>query len=426
MNLSKHQDISSGDGTTSVVLLCAAMCSEAQKLISIHKVPVFDIIEGYKNALENAIMEMETLAFSMDSSYLSKSAETCLNSKMIGKKKHVAEICVNAVRSIADFERGDYDLNLIQLEISTNASETDGTKWIQGLILKEKTYSNDLMKNVQNAKICLISFSLEIPKPKTKFEINIHNKEEMKTLLQYQTDFYKSVQHHISESGCSVLICQWGIDSEINQWLLEQGITTIRWVPGNDLERVHLAVGGQICTQLKEIRSSNLGHCDRLYRLDQDIVIQSENAKTSCILIMGNNTSQCEESKRSIYDALCNVRNALLDKRMIVGGGSIESVLAYRVSKCDISKAWGDAIMTIPFHLAQNCGMNAIETIFELKKRCFNGQLHSGVHFDKKTGKSSIQDMKQYHVFESYGSKKSMLQLSTEMTCMILKIDEIL
>merc|ERR1712029_881962 len=96
---------------------------------------------------------------------------------------------------------------------------------------------------------------------------------------------------------------------------------------------------------------------------------------------------------------LCVVRNLVRDNRVVYGGGAAEISCAVAVSKeADNIKtieqyafrAFADALEQIPLALAENCG-----------------------------------DMKQMSVIETLHSKKSQIQLATQLVKMILKIDDI-
>ncbi|QQP52209.1 Uncharacterized protein FKW44_004284, partial [Caligus rogercresseyi] len=85
-----------------------------------------------------------------------------------------------------------------------------------------------------------------------------------------------------------------------------------------------------------------------------------------------------EEAKRSIHDALCVVRNLVRDSRIVYGGGAAEISCSVAVGKeADKIKtieqyafrAFADALECIPIALAENCGMDPIVTLTEVKSK---------------------------------------------------------
>ena len=98
-----------------------------------------------------------------------------------------------------------------------------------------------------------------------------------------------------------------------------------------------------------------------------------------------------EEAKRSMHDALCVVRNLIRDNRVVYGGGASEISCALAVSKeADNIKtieqyafrAFAEALEMIPLALAENCGLQPIQTLTEIKARQVRRKLKN--HFIKR------------------------------------------
>jgi len=115
----------------------------------------------------------------------------------------------------------------------------------------------------------------------------------------------------------------------------------------------------------------------------------------------------------------------------VYGGGASEISCALAVSKeADNIKtieqyafrAFADALEVVPIALAENCGLNAIQTLTQIKARQV-AENNAGL------GVNCMQDgpgdMKEMSVIETLHSKKSQIQLATQLVKMILKIDDI-
>ena len=85
-----------------------------------------------------------------------------------------------------------------------------------------------------------------------------------------------------------------------------------------------------------------------------------------------------EEAKRSMHDALCAVRNLVRDSRVVYGGGASEITCALAVSReADKIKtieqyafrAFSDALESIPIALAENSGLDPIQTLTQIKAK---------------------------------------------------------
>lgn len=444
VNLSKNQDLAVGDGTTSVVVFCGQLCLKALQLQEKGIHPL-DIIEGYKIALEYSISELKNMSIKeieSETEYkkqLSRAAKTSLNSKMIGRDKNrLSEICVDAVYMISDLERKDINLDLVKMDYIPSGSFED-IKLYKGISLW-KSFSHEGMKEMKNCKILMISFPLEIPKLKTKYNVNVKNIDDYQNLLNFQQEFYEKIFKKLKGLECNLLICQWGIDHEINDFLFQNNISAIRWVAGDDLERIAMATSSKICPRFEDLSKEYLGFCGEISQeLLQDgtsllTIKDCKNPKACSILVKGSNKLQCEDTIRSLYDALCNVRNAILDGSIIIGGGATEIELYLKLIEYDkknrdyfeVIKAWAESLLSIPSTLAENAAMNALEATLGLMKEHEKGNKHYGILFQKKKGKAILGDMLKEGVFENIRVKESLLKLATEMCTLILKIDEII
>merc|ERR1712127_625284 len=138
-----------------------------------------------------------------------------------------------------------------------------------------------------------------------------------------------------------------------------------------------------------------------------------------------------EEAKRSMHDALCVVRNLVRDNRVVYGGGAAEISCALAVSKeaDDIKtieqyafRSYADALESIPLALAENCGLASIHTLTQIKARQVS---ENNPALGVNCMELGSNDMKVQSVIETLQSKRSQLQLATQLVRMILKIDDI-
>ena len=92
---------------------------------------------------------------------------------------------------------------------------------------------------------------------------------------------------------------------------------------------------------------------------------------------------------RSLHDALCVIRCLVKKRALIAGGGvpEIEVTLklmehAQKLSGMDAYcfRAFADAMEVIPYTLAENAGLNPIETVTELRNRHANGEINAGIN----------------------------------------------
>ena len=170
VELSRSQDDEIGDGTTGVVVLAGAVLDQALELIEkgIHPIK---IANGYDEACKIACQQLDKIADeisikneSTDTNLL-KSAKTSLGSKIVSKSHNqFAQMAVDAVLAVADFERKDVDFELIKMESKVGGSIEDSSL-IKGVLI-DKDFSHPQMpKRVDDCKIAILTCPFEPPKP---------------------------------------------------------------------------------------------------------------------------------------------------------------------------------------------------------------------------------------------------------------------
>merc|ERR1712112_170121 len=442
VQLSQSQDDEIGDGTTGVVVLCGALLEQAEHLLDkgIHAIRIAD---GFELAAQCSIKNLDKIADEFkidlkDTSNLVKTAKTTLGSKIINKCHDKMEnIAVDAIMAVADFETKDVNFELIKVEAKVGGQMED-SMLVKGVII-DKDFSHPQMpKELKDCKLAILTCPFEPPKPKTKHKLDVSNVEDYKKLRQYEKETFDKMVDQVKEAGANLAICQWGFDDEANHLLLQRDLPAVRWVGGPEIELIAIATGGRIVPRFSELTADKLGKAGKVRELtfgttkDKMLVIEEcQNSKAVTIFLRGGTKMIIEEAKRSMHDALCVVRNLVRDNRVVYGGGAAEISCAIAVSKeADNIKtieqyafrAFADALEQIPLALAENCGLAPIQTLTEIKsKQVSENNPALGVNcMDSGCG-----DMKKLSVIETLHSKKSQIQLATQLVKMILKIDDI-
>lgn len=448
VELSKSQDDEIGDGTTGVVVLASAMLDQALELIEkgIHPLKIangFD--EACKIAIDRLNQVADEIEISVDGkqdnqeSQLIRAAKTSLGSKIVSKSHdHFANMAVDAVMAVADFERKDVDFELIKMEKKVGGP-IEQSELIRGVLL-DKDFSHPQMpKQITDCKIAILTCPFEPPKPKTKHKLDISTVEEFKVLQEYEQKKFQEMIDLVKASGANVVACQWGFDDEANHLLLANGLNAIRWIGGSELELLAIATNGRIVPRFEDLTPEKLGHAGIIRELefgttkDRMLVIEEcSNSKAVTCFIRGSNEMIAAEGVRALHDSLCVVRNLIRDNRVVYGGGAAELTCSLAVAEAaDKQKgidqyafrAFAQALDQIPMILAENSGLDPIEVLSNLKSKQVNENCsHLGVDC---LGKGN-NDMKELFVIDPLIGKKQQLLLATQLTRMILKINDVI
>jgi T-complex protein 1 subunit epsilon len=455
VELSKSQDDEIGDGTTGVVILAGALLDQALKLIEmgIHPIKVANGYEKASKILSNHLDEIADEIFIdrdnlsnnlLESSDLFKAAKTSLGSKIVNKNHNqFAKMAVESVLKVADLNRNDVDFELIKLQGKLGGSISN-SKTINGVCI-DKDFSHPQMpKIINNAKIAILSCPFEPPKPKTKHKLEISNVDEFKSLQNYESKKFTEMIELIKKSGANLVICQWGFDDEANSLLLSNNLPAVRWVGGSDIESIAIATKGSIVSRFEDLTSEKLGYADKVYEVefgttrDKMIIIENSDIKvkdkvnTVTNLIRGSNKMIVDESIRSLHDSLCVVRNLIKSNKIVYGGGAVETSCSLKImEEADKQKgidqyafrAFSQALDVIPMSLAENSGYNPIEELTKLKAAQILNKNHT-LGIDCLGNNSN--NMKDLFVIETFIGKKQQLLLATQLTRMILKINNVI
>jgi T-complex protein 1 subunit epsilon len=156
------------------------------------------------------------------------------------------------------------------------------------------------------------------------------------------------------------------------------------------------------------------------------------NTSAVTVFVRGGNKMMIEETKRSLHDALCVARNLVRDNRIVYGGGAAEMACSLAVEAAAdkvpgveqyAMRAFADALDIIPLSLAENSGFPPIESLAEVKaKQLADNNPYLGIDCNDV----GTHDMREQNVFETLIGKKQQLFLATQVSKMILKIDDVI
>ncbi|TMI46443.1 thermosome subunit [Candidatus Bathyarchaeota archaeon] len=440
VEVAKTQDDEVGDGTTTSVVVAGELLKKAEELIDQGIHPTV-IVDGYRQASNRALEVLDEIAIKIDpidKATLRKVAEVSLASKILAEDKEaMAELAVNAILQVAEKTPDGYkvDIDDVKVEKKPGESLTD-TALIKGIVLDKEIVHPGMPKRVEDAKIALVDAPLEVEKTEFDAKINIENPEQMKSFLDEEEKMLKDMTDKVSSSGANVLLCEKGIDDVAQHYLAKKGILAVRRVKQSDMEKLVKATGGKVVSNVNDLRPEDLGFAklveERKVADDKMTFVEgSKNPKAVTILVRGGSERLVDEAERAIHDALCVVRDVVLDPRVVGGGGAPEAEVARRLrehaqklsGKEQLAViAFGEALETLPTALAENAGLDPIDILVQLRVAHEKGQLWAGVDVNE----SKVADLKERGILEPLGVKVQVIKSAAEAAGMILKIDDVI
>jgi thermosome len=440
VEISKTIDTEVGDGTTSSVIFAGALLEKAEKLLEkdVHSTV---IIDGYQAASEKALELLAKLAKTVkpdDRESLIKIAKTSMQSKLVSEDSApLSKLVVDSILKIVEKDGDKHSVDLDNLKVEKKAGGSiDDTSLINGIVLDKEIVHSGMPTKAENAKIALVNAALEVEKTEMSAEIRISDPTQMQQFLEEENQMLKSMVDKIQKIGANVLICQKGIDDISQHYLSKHGILAVRRVKESDMTKLAKATGGRISTNLDDISESDLGDAEivqqKKVESDKWVFIEGcKNPRSVTVLIRGGSQRVVDEVDRSIHDALMVVKDVVEKPSIVAGGGSPEAYLAAELNEWASSsegreqlaiKQYAEAFDAIPLTIAENAGMDPIDTIITLRANQSNGKQTVGINAKE----SKIGDMFRLDIVEPLVVKEQIIKSATEAACMILRIDDVI
>jgi thermosome len=440
VEVAKTQDDEVGDGTTSAVVVAGELLSKAEELLDKNIHPT-KIVEGYRKAANKALETLEKIAVPIelsDKESLKKVAMTSMASKLVSEnREQLAEISVDAILLVVQKVAGENRVDLDDVMVEKKPGEAvTSTKLIKGLVLSKEAVHPDMPKRVEKAKIALLNTALEIKKTQFDAKINIENPLQMEAFLHEEENMLRSMVEKIASAGATVMICQKGIDDMAQHFLVKKGILAVKQAKESDMTKLAKATSGKVITNLDDIEASDLGYAElveeRKIGDDKMTFIEGcKNPRAVAILIRGGTQRIVDEAERSIHDALCVVRDAVKQLKIVAGGGAPEEEVA-RVLRGYAETlpgreqlavmSFADAMEIVPKTLGENAGLDPIDMLSDLRVQHEKGKVWAGVNVF--SGK--VEDMQKLGVLEPLAVKEQIIKSATEAATMILRIDDVI
>jgi len=437
IEIAKTQEQHCYDGTTSAVVIAGELLKRSEDLVEQNVHPTV-ICEGFRLASDKASELIEAHSIAVTQDMLEEVAKTALTGKSAGAvKEFLADISVRAVLSVAQDVDGEIvvDLDDIKVQKKQGGSIKDSSL-IDGIILDKERVHSGMPRSVTDAKIALINSAIEVKKTEIDAKIQITDPSMLSQFLDEEEQYLKSLVEKIQASGASVIICQKGIDDMAQHYMAKAGLFAIRRAKKSDMEALSKATGGKIVTNIDDLSSDDLGSASKVEERkigesDMVFVTGCSDAKSVSVLLRGGTEHVVDEVRRAFDDSVGVVAVAHEDGVVLTGGGSVVAAISRDLRSYAEGiggreqmaiEAFSGALEVIPRTLAENAGLDPVNTIIDLRKAHSEGKSHFGVNVYE----GGVADMNEAQVFEPSRVVEQAIQSASETAVMILRIDDVI
>ncbi|MEM3627141.1 MAG: thermosome subunit beta [Candidatus Bathyarchaeia archaeon] len=429
-----------GDGSVSTIILAGKILEECEKLIDqgLHPNVVKEgLILSYKKAVEIAgelgfnpkIDVTETVKLQI---------HNALNGKLpYQDRENIAMLVSEAVKI----------LNLKNLSISEGADVIDIKKikgkslrdsfLVDGLALYRELPNMNMPKRVENAKIALIKGELIIPKKFTKYydhRFELNKLEQFHDFKREELKYLRSLTDRILDVGANVIMLEKGVDERILDYLARQNILLIRRFPPPEVDRTAKATGAFAVASIHDLDPSCLGFAKVVEHKKIGgepwlLLWGCKNPKTIDIVLRGTSIYLLDDVERIIKGAILVAITLAKEPLLVFGGGAFEEEVAlslrrYASTIADkrqvVVSAVAKAFEGIPLLLAENAGMDQIDTLTELRAKHSKGEIFIGVDAVNR----QLADMNKAKIFDSLAVKKAIMAAAFETALTVIQVDD--
>ena len=433
VEVAKTQEDEVGDGTTTAVIIAGELLKKAEELLDMDVHPTV-VAMGYRRAATKAQKILNLISFEADDrDTLMKVAMTAMTGKGSEKAREpLAELIVDAVIQVE--EDGEVDKDNINIQRISGESVSE-SQIVNGIVIDKSRTDPGMPKQIEDAKIALIKYPIEIKDLETDAKISLTDPAQMQAFIENEERMIKDMVDKIIQSGANVLFCQKGIDDLAQHYLTREGIYAIKRVKKSDIQRIEKATGANLVTNIDDLKPEDLGEAGLVYEkkiFDEVLtfVEDCKDPKAVSIILRGSTRHVAEEIERAVEDAIGVVAATVEDKRVVAGGGAPEIAIAKGLKEYADSisgreqlavSAFAKALEVVPRTLAENAGMDSIDALVDLR-----AAHEKSPYMGLDVINGGVADMYQAGVVEPQRVKKQAIQSAAEATEMILRIDDMI
>ncbi|KHN72376.1 T-complex protein 1 subunit gamma [Toxocara canis] len=443
IEIARTQDEETGDGTTSVIVLAGEVMAQAQPFLDDNMHPTV-IIQAYRMALEDMIKLAENkFSKSIDvnnDAEIAMVVKSGLGTKMLAKWMDLAvKIALDAVKAVRVENEGHQEIDIkryCRIEKIPGGAIED-CRIVKGVVLNKDVTHAKMLRRIEKPRVVLLDCNLEYRKGESQTSLEIMKEEDISKFLEQEEEEVRRMCDDIIRVKPNIVFTEKGVSDLAQHFLLKAGITAIRRLKKTDNNRLARVTGASIVNDTQDLREEDVGTLADLFEVkkigdEYYSYVTSEKTSAVTVVLRGPSKDVINEVERNLQDALCIVRNVLIDPRLVPGGGALEMALAHALNENAKSIegvrkmpyiAVANSLEVIPRTLVQNCGGSTIRQLTALRAKHAQSPDNWTWGIDGCNGQ--LVDMKQLDIWDPLSVRLQVLKTAIETSVMLLRIDDI-
>ena len=433
---SAAQDQSVRDGTTTTVLLASEWLQNAWHLV-VQGVHPATIARGFRMAESFCKEHLDDLSFEATKNDIEAATMTSLSGKLHQKIQSIISACaVEAADAVVMESNGSVVADPTRVKVITRSGPAvEDSKLITGLALPKKRAHVEMPSSLPPGNILLVDGGLELRSLTTDVHLNVTSTSVLKSFQDAEQQRLLDQVKVLVDLEIKLLACREGIDDSMHAHLADAGIKAFRRVAKSDMELLARGCGARLVPTIHQAKQADVGvfissRCERWGDVDHWILETDEGGAT--FVASGSTDAVVGEVERCFADALGVACRLKEHPKLIPGGGATYIALARRLRRYAETvpgreqlaiEAFADGLESIPRILAENAGMDPIDTLLQIVSIQTKDE-------DDTIGLNAItrqpENMRTSRVVEPVRVLEQAICGANEATIAILRIDDVL
>ena len=436
VQLADAQEQACGDGVTGCLLFASELMREAGRLLERGLHPLV-CIQGYQTALEVALNHLETRSESLvhHDDRLYSIAQTAMTGTSADTgDASLARFIVEALQTVASNDGVDHEDVRIAKRTQGNLYDT---RLVDGLVLDAALTLDRLPRNLEAGTVLDLTCHLDQEDTVRETEIEVEKADQWMAFIEAKEALLQQKVEAVLATGATAVFSAEIIEPSIFHALTDAGCFVLGGLERSGIEDIARASGATMCDHLDDATSSVLGQFSSLEietgegldgRRERLCMRFGEQAGLVTLDVGGGDGAAVEETIRGLYDALRSTSLAMKTGTVVRGGGSFHMGASLAVKEAAegqagrerlAMEAFARALENIPSTLAQNAGVDRLDTLLALRAAHRNGDVNSGV--DEAGEVSPIES-----IWLPSATLNHALVSATETTCGLLRVDHVI
>ena len=434
--LADAQEQACGDGVTGCLLFASELMREAGRLLERGLHPLV-CIQGFQAALDVALNHLDSVSEPLleKDDRLGAIARTAMTGTSADTGDDtLASLLVKALRTVGS--ETEVDFEVVRMAKRTQGNLFD-TRLVDGLVLDTALTLDRLPRRLENGTVLVLTCPLDQEETVRETEIEVQDADQWMAFVEARDALLKRKVEAVLSTGAKAIFSAEAIEPSIVHALTDAGCFVLGGLDRAGVEDIAQASGATMCDHLDDADAAVLGAFLSLEietgegldgRRERLCLRFGEEAGLVTIDVGGGDGAAVEETIRGLYDALRSTSLAMKSKTIVRGGGSFHMGASLIVKEAAerqsgrerlAMEAFARALENIPSTLAQNAGVDRLDTLLALRAAHRHGTKHAGIDANGKVAEITetwLPSPTLHHALES----------ATETACGLLRVDQVI